>query len=228
MIITLHGTEILDSEQYRISRHVIKKANFLICVSAEIESIVKSEHPKATTYVLPCAVRDSFFIDNRRKKDAIVRIAFASAKWRLVKNYPLFMEIISKMRSICPQEIQTIELDKKTREEIRNDLNEADLLLVTSFHEGSPQIVKEALCCNTPVVSSNVGAVKEMLDGIDNCAVIDGYDSQDYVEAIQKIFLSSPELPIRSNGRKKIYELEYDEKSVTSQIIQIYNDAISR
>jgi glycosyltransferase involved in cell wall biosynthesis len=228
VIITLHGTEILDPSQYRISKRVIKKANFLICVSAEIENIVKKEHPDATTYILPCAVRDSFFTDNRRKKDAVIRIAFASAKWRSVKNYPLFTEIISKMRSICPQEIQTIELDKKTREEIRNDLNEADLLLLTSFHEGSPQIVKEALCCNTPVVSSKVGTVKEMLDGVENCAVIDGYNAQDYVDAIQQIFSSSFEFPIRSNGRKKMYALKYDEKSVTSQIIQIYKELIAR
>jgi len=228
VIITLHGTEILDPSQYRISKHVIKKAKCLICVSDEIERIVKRDNPNVTTFIVPCAVRDNFFVDNRKKADSVIRIAFASAKWREVKNYPLFIEIINRMRSVCSNEIQTIELDKKTREEILACLNEVDLLLMTSFHEGSPQIIKEALCCNTPILSSNVGTVKHMLDGLTNCTVIDGYDPSEYVNAIQRILQSSvPGFPIRSNGREKIYELKYDEKSIVSQIKHIYNKVVS-
>jgi teichuronic acid biosynthesis glycosyltransferase TuaC len=33
-------------------------------------------------------------------------------------------------------------------------LNASDVLLVTSHHEGSPTIVKEALACNLPIVSA--------------------------------------------------------------------------
>jgi len=227
VIITLHGTEILDPVQYRVSKHVIKKAKRLICVSEEIERIVKNKCSDAATYTVPCAVRDDFFTDNRKKNDAVIRIAFTSAKWREVKNYPLFMEIVSRMQPSCSCEITTIEMDNKTREEILADLNEADLLLMTSFHEGSPQIIKEAMCCNTPVVSSNVGTVKQMLDGVANCTVIDGYDPVDYVSAIQGILQTSVTgFPLRSDGRKKIYELKYDEKSIVSQIRQIYDDAV--
>jgi glycosyltransferase involved in cell wall biosynthesis len=223
----LHGTEILDSEQYRVSKYIVKKAKYVICVSEEIEYKVKRDNPNVITYIVPCAVRDDFFVDNRTKKDAIVRIAFASAKSREVKNYPLFAEIISQLLSISLNEIQTIELDNKTREEILADLNEIDLLLMTSFHEGSPQIIKEALCCNTPIVSSNVGTVKYMLDGLTNCKVINGYDPVEYVNEIQKILQSSiPGFPIRSSGRKRIFELKYDEKSIASQVKQIYNDMV--
>ena len=229
VIITLHGTEILDPRQYRISKLVVKKAKYLICVSDEIEGIIKKDYPDAATYIVPCAVRDDFFVDNRKKKDTVIRIAFASAKWREVKNYSLFMEIITRMRSICSNEIQTMELDNKTRNEILADLNEVDLLLMTSFHEGSPQIIKEALCCNTPIVSSNVGTVKYMLDGLTHCAVIDGYEPLEYLNAIRQILQTIvPGFPIRSNGRKRIFELKYDEKSITTQIRQIYNDMVSQ
>jgi len=228
VIITLHGTEILDPGQYRVSKHVIKKTKRLICVSEEIERIVKSKSPDVATYTVPCAVRDDFFTDNRKKNDAVIRIAFTSAHWREVKNYPLFMEIISRMRSACSDEIQTVEMDNKTREEILADLNGVDLLIMTSFHEGSPQIIKEAMCCNTPVVSSNVGTVKQMLEGVKNCTVIDGYDPKEYVSAVQRILQSSTTgFPLRSDGRKRIYELKYDEKSIASQIRQVYNDVVS-
>jgi glycosyltransferase involved in cell wall biosynthesis len=228
VIITLHGTEVLDDRQYRISKHVIRKVNTLVCVSREIEDKVLLEYPDARTCVIPCAVRESFFNDNRIKSGEHVTIAFASASWREVKNYPLFMEVIDLLRSMYPQrEIRTAEFDNQTREEIRETLNTIDLLLVTSFHEGSPQIVKEALCCNVPVVSANVGSVKQMLDGLLNCAVVDGYNAADYAAAVADIlFRDGVSFPVRSDGRKRIHDLQYDEKTITAKIMKLYRDAI--
>jgi glycosyltransferase involved in cell wall biosynthesis len=229
VIITLHGTEILDPKQYRVSKHVIKKARHLICVSDEIEQRVKQNPLQATTCVIPCAVRDRFFVDNRTKKDNTIKIAFASARWREVKNYPLFEEIISRLKTVCSDDIETIEFDNKTREAIRSDLNEVDLLLMTSFHEGSPQVIKEAMCCNTPIVSSNVGAVKFMLDGVENSCVIDGYDPENYVDAITEILRKTKTgFPLRSSGRKRIYDLKYNEEAITLQLKQVYDQVCSQ
>jgi glycosyltransferase involved in cell wall biosynthesis len=50
-------------------------------------------------------------------------------------------------------------------------LNASDALLLTSLHEGSPTIVKEALACNVPVVSVNVGDVAERIQGIEGCYI---------------------------------------------------------
>lgn len=46
-------------------------------------------------------------------------------------------------------------------------LNAGDALLMTSLHEGSPNIVKEALACGLPVVSVDVGDVAERIKGIE-------------------------------------------------------------
>jgi teichuronic acid biosynthesis glycosyltransferase TuaC len=48
-------------------------------------------------------------------------------------------------------------------------LNAGDALLLTSLHEGSPNIVKEALACGLPVVSVDVGDVAERIEGIAGC-----------------------------------------------------------
>ena len=52
-------------------------------------------------------------------------------------------------------------------------LNASHVLLLTSAHEGSPNVVKEALACNVPVVSVDVGDVRERIDGIDGCSLAD-------------------------------------------------------
>ncbi|HMJ66304.1 MAG TPA: glycosyltransferase, partial [Candidatus Binatia bacterium] len=48
-------------------------------------------------------------------------------------------------------------------------INASDAVLLTSAHEGSPNIVKEALACGVPVVSVDVGDVAERIDGIEGC-----------------------------------------------------------
>src|SRR5258708_6162450 len=45
----------------------------------------------------------------------------------------------------------------------------ADCLLLTSEHEGSPNTVKEALCCDRPVVSVDVGDVRRLIDVAPGC-----------------------------------------------------------
>jgi glycosyltransferase involved in cell wall biosynthesis len=64
-------------------------------------------------------------------------------------------------------------------------INCADLLVVTSDSEGGPLVVKEALACNVPVVSRDVGDVVEVIDGIQGCYVAKN-DVNDFVEKIHQ------------------------------------------
>jgi len=64
-------------------------------------------------------------------------------------------------------------LHKVPHEEVPFWLNAADVVLMTSAHEGSPNIVKEALACNRPVVSVDVGDVRERIENIRGCFLSD-------------------------------------------------------
>jgi glycosyltransferase involved in cell wall biosynthesis len=50
-------------------------------------------------------------------------------------------------------------------------LNAADVVLLTSDHEGSPNVIKEALACNTAVVSVDVGDVATRVEGVTGCHI---------------------------------------------------------
>jgi glycosyltransferase involved in cell wall biosynthesis len=47
--------------------------------------------------------------------------------------------------------------------------NAADVVLQTSYHEASPTVVKEALACEVPVVSTDVGDTREVIEGVPHC-----------------------------------------------------------
>lgn len=49
--------------------------------------------------------------------------------------------------------------------------NASNVVLLTSLQEGSPNVIKEALACNVPIVSVDVGDVAERINGIDGCHI---------------------------------------------------------
>src|SRR5262249_27340178 len=87
-------------------------------------------------------------------------------------------------------------------EEVPIWINACDALLLTSLHEGSPTIVKEALACNLPVVSVDVGDVRERIQGVTGChlAVAEPNDLASKLRLVQRG-------PQRIDGRATIQPL---------------------
>ena len=100
--------------------------------------------------------------------------------------------------------------------------NAADVLLLTSFHEGSNNSLKEAMACNLPIVSVDVGDSKERIREVDNCYVIRDYDPQNIANAVHQVILSER----RSNGRDFISDFSL--KETARKVIKVYNEALKR
>lgn len=101
-------------------------------------------------------------------------------------------------------------------------MNAADALLVTSNHEGSPNVVKEAMACNLPIVSVEVGDVRERLADVDGCAVVASDDPEVIARSLRRILRNNAP----SNGREAAQRLS-EEKMVQRQI-NVYRSAMQR
>jgi glycosyltransferase involved in cell wall biosynthesis len=100
-------------------------------------------------------------------------------------------------------------------------MNAADVLLLTSSREGSPNVVKEALACNLPVVAVDVGDVRERLGQVDGCIVTADDHPQTIAAALQKVI----QLGERVAGRDAVRHL--DIRTTTRQIINVYHQALN-
>jgi len=97
-------------------------------------------------------------------------------------------------------------------------LNASDLLLLTSRWEGSPNIVKEAMACNCPVVATDVGDVRWLLEDVKNCEII-ASEPYDAAEKIKKVLYTEG----YSDGRDKILKLGIDSISIARRLVEIYS-----
>ena len=119
---------------------------------------------------------------------------------------------------ILQQKGISIELHKLSgipHEEVPLWLNASDVLLLTSIHEGSPNIVKEALACNRPVVSFDVGDVRERLEGIKGCYLAQA-NPKDLTRNLALVLNGPKDV----EGRVKMEKLSLE--AISKQLIEFY------
>jgi len=100
-------------------------------------------------------------------------------------------------------------------------MNAADCLLFTSRAEGSPNVVKEALMCNLPVVATPVGDVKDLLEGVSPSWVC-----KPSAHVLAGAVAAALSEPARSDGRAKSVHLTTE--AIAIRMLSIYERMISK
>lgn len=201
-----------------LSKLVILRSDFIFYLNDQMKLSI-SKLNKNLMY-LPCGIDTNFFVRESKLNSGKLTIGFPGNPKRMEKNYSLFLLIIEELKAL------NILVDIRifhglTRREVVDNLNFCDLLLMTSISEGSPQIVKEAMSCNVPVISSNVGDVSVLLDGVSNSFVVNSFEPVDFVEKIVSLNNLEKESRI-SNGRERVLKLGLDHSTISNKIMNVY------
>ena len=223
VITTYHGSDVHSlGLNLSISKIVSRFSAYNIFVSKDLLELTCCKQGKQS--VIPCGVDTTTFYPIERT-DARKQlrwdtsgkyVLFAGAFDNEVKNSQLAMAAVS----LVP-EAKLMELRGYTREQVNLVMNAANCLLMTSYREGSPVVTKEAMACGTPIVSVDVGDVKEVTTGVDGC-FITTYDEIDIAAKI-KTALS---FQGKTEGPQKISEKGLSNDILVKQIFDIYKKVI--
>ena len=107
-------------------------------------------------------------------------------------------------------------------EELLFYYNASDLMLLTSFHEGSNNSLKEARSCNLPIVSVKVGDAEEQLKEVRQCSVIDSREPVELADASIKIL----EAEQRSNGAD--FSGDVVMENIAARVVDVYRKVVKR
>jgi teichuronic acid biosynthesis glycosyltransferase TuaC len=223
VITTYHGSDINQFSLRMISYFPLIKSEANILVS---EEQLKKLFFKKRINVIPCAVDIHAFYPSTMKQPYQVGtrkdILFSSSFSIPIKNYSL---AVSALKRLKEQNASLIELKNKSREEVCNLMNSSELLLLTSLSEGSPQVIKEAMACNCPIVSTDVGDIRQVLGNTEGC-YLTGFNPADVADKI-KMALEFSRTKGRTNGRKRIIELGLDAESIANRIFEVYKKVVN-
>lgn len=116
---------------------------------------------------------------------------------------------------------EPVVMNSVKRELVPIYLNAADLHMISSDFEGSPNSVKECICCNTPVVSTDVGNVREMIGDIPGAYVVDS-TAEALADACWKVLTSTGSF----DGRSVLLAKGYGISDVAERLSGIYDSII--
>lgn len=145
-------------------------------------------------------------------------VLFLAESVRPEKNYSLACQAVELLQE---RKVKLWQVEGIDPTDIPDCIRSADVVLLTSLREGSPNVVKEALACNVPVVATDVGDVRKLLSGVRACHVA-AFDSHDVAAKI----LLALEDKNRCDGRDAIKRLSLDSDSVSRRILDLYQDCL--
>ncbi len=215
VVITFHGSDVMKGKVLFLSRLAAHRAAHNIVVEGSFGQRLRTRNYST----IPCGIDlTTFYEVNPIQARQLLGLSpdqplvlFTSAFDNPVKNYPLAKEAI-KCTKLQPG---LVELKNYTRQEVNLLMNACNLLLMTSFSEGSPQVVKEAVACRLPVVSTPVGDVARLAEQIKGIHIVP-YEANKIALAIDHVL----EQGVRIKENELIQD--YDNEKVADRIKTVY------
>jgi teichuronic acid biosynthesis glycosyltransferase TuaC len=224
VLVTFHGTDllagradgVLDGVGRRLgvlaSHRAARRAAGVIAVSRNVAEALPRSIDHSRVWVVPNGVDLSLFRPRDRVEcqstlgwdPARAHVLFPAPPTRPEKRFALAQATVALLRQ-KGMAVDLHTLDGVPHDDVPIWINAAGAVLLTSAHEGSPVIVKEALACNVPIVSVDVGDVRARIEGIDGCSIA-APSAADLSEKLQLGL--DRKLPV--DGRDRVAELSLD------------------
>lgn len=218
VVTTYHGSDINVPKVLWLSKISMCLSAYNIFVSKRTQDIAA---PKKKFMLLPCGVNlDDLPViskhDARRQLGISLEhkfVLFAGAFDNQVKNAPLAKEVMASI-----PDVELKECRGYTRSQVALLMNAADAFLMTSFSEGSPQVIKEAMACGCPIVSVDVGDVAEVTSDINGCYISRTREPQEIASLLKQAIAFS----CKTNGRSRIIACGLENRVVAEKLMRIY------
>ncbi|MBS1639268.1 MAG: glycosyltransferase family 4 protein [Bacteroidetes bacterium] len=207
---TAENVKLLDdTERQKSLSKLFKKVDLIHCVSEKMKETVEPFcRDKNKLFVNTPAVDTSIFKPTTNKNEnqiftivSVGRLSFVKGHligllaikhlvqqgfnvvWKVVGDGPELEQIQFHIHTLGIEKNVQL-LGKRTHDEVNETLNSANALILTSYSEGIPNVVLEAMSKEIPVVTTNCGGVSEVIENGKDGFIVDLYAHEAMAEKI--------------------------------------------
>src|SRR5262245_33709121 len=236
LVVTFRGGEgegiVGDRGQYTmsglalrlVSRFVAGRADELVLVSSHMRQYV----PARSVHIVPSGLDFSKLIvlsrDEARRQLGLPSdkrfVLFVGNPAEARKRFSLAKDVVARLNPDLRAEV--LVAWGIMHDQIPVYMSAADALLFVSMYEGSPNVIKEALACNLPIVSVDVGDVASRLAAVPGCRVVPDADPDRLASTLEVVLRNCG----RVNGRSAVLDL--DESLAARRMVDIYRGAVDK
>jgi colanic acid/amylovoran biosynthesis glycosyltransferase len=242
---TMHGPYIFfEPHRWRIDEK-INRALFVACIShyCRSQGMIFADADKwQQMHIIHCGIDPALF-DAVIHKDSSQRLLYVG-RLAVVKGLPILLESLAILQRSHPDILLTVvgdgpdrsQLEQMTEQlglsgnvkfvgyqsqaEVRKYMQETDIFVMSSFAEGVPVVLMEAMAASVPVIATQIAGVSELVENNINGYLVPPGDTISLADRIEKL-LSDHQLRsvLGAAGRTKVAK----EFNIHNEVASLYS-----
>jgi teichuronic acid biosynthesis glycosyltransferase TuaC len=224
LVVSLMGSDILNCKAINLAIIRFCANNFWRVTILKSPQMAEKLNCRKDIHLVPNGVNLNLFkpmnFNSARNKlnlsNDISYILFVGDPTRDEKNFELVREVV---KLINENKVKLLIANNIDPSEMPLYYNSSNCLLVTSFYEGSMNAIKEAMACNLPILSTDVGDSKFNIGEMEYCEIIP-FDPYVIAKKVEDLCLEI----YRNSARDRILKLHLDQRSVNYKLRTIYKN----
>ncbi|XZE54982.1 glycosyltransferase [Planctomycetaceae bacterium SH139] len=219
--------EWLSRQMVRLNRILANQVAEVIVKSAQMAEVLAP----LKVNVIPNGVDTQLFRPCARR-EACMLLGFDPDRLRVLfpgnpdnprKGYQFAVAAVDVAARQLDGPLDLIPLWNVPPDQVSLYMNACDAMAMTSLIEGSPNVVKEGLACDLPIVGVPVGDVHQQLLDVPGCQCGER-DANQFGHSLAEVLKTGR----RSEGRRAIFDRGLDLESVAKKILNLYQRVLTQ